>query len=366
MSRPEKRWQLLLVADDGRIIPFRRIKGVAIALVVLVVLLGVLCIGLGWRLTVQNVNHAHTLDQLSEARERADHFKHEHELISAELVLAEARMEKAGLPIPRREESPAAAIPGQTDNERVVTEKTAEGTRPSVTPPAPSPAAPESQASKGTTAPPPVAAGVHPPDRKPAVFVDLPAPRVPQPTPAEPSSTPSATASQTISPSVAVGAITVRYNAATKRIQARFRIRNTGSRRTPVAGRAVMVLGGGQVPTDRWLALPDVTLVDGKPDGRGGRKFRISRFVDMDLSVQSPKDPSVYQTATVYIFDKNGALMVEQTAAVDLPAPAPKTAPAPPPAETETPPPAETTGSEPQADTVEEAISSEAGGVPAP
>ncbi|BBO88882.1 hypothetical protein DSCOOX_20620 [Desulfosarcina ovata subsp. ovata] len=127
-----------------------------------------------------------------------------------------------------------------------------------------------------------------------------------------------------------------------------------------------MVLGGGQVPTDHWLALPDVTLVDGKPDGRGGRTFRISRFVDMDLSVQSPKDPSVYQTATVYIFDKNGALMVEQTAAADLPAPAPKTAPPPSPAEAETPPPAETTGSEPQADTVEEAISSEAGGVPAP
>ena len=43
MTRPEKRWQLLLMADDGRIIPFKRIKGIAVTLVILLVLLGLVC-----------------------------------------------------------------------------------------------------------------------------------------------------------------------------------------------------------------------------------------------------------------------------------------------------------------------------------
>ena len=60
MAKPEKRWQLLLVADDGRIIPFKRIKGIAVTLAILLVILGLVCAGLGWQLTAEKVRHRRT------------------------------------------------------------------------------------------------------------------------------------------------------------------------------------------------------------------------------------------------------------------------------------------------------------------
>jgi hypothetical protein len=67
MAKPEKRWQLLLVADDGRIIPFKRIKGMVMTLTVLLVLLVLICAGLAWQLTAEKVRHRRTADQLADA-----------------------------------------------------------------------------------------------------------------------------------------------------------------------------------------------------------------------------------------------------------------------------------------------------------
>jgi hypothetical protein len=62
------------------------------------------CSAPDWRgnLTAEKVRHRRSADRLADADRQMAHFKSEHELIAAELVLAEARMEKAGLLIPRR------------------------------------------------------------------------------------------------------------------------------------------------------------------------------------------------------------------------------------------------------------------------
>ena len=104
MAKPENRWQLLLVADDGRIVPFKRIKGIALTLAFLSLLLGLLCAGLGWQWTAEKVRHRKTKDMLVDANRRLNHYKSEVELITAELVLAEVRMEGAGLPVTKRRE----------------------------------------------------------------------------------------------------------------------------------------------------------------------------------------------------------------------------------------------------------------------
>jgi len=75
MTTPEKRWQLLLVADDGRIIPFKHIKGIALTLLVLLIVAGVGCAGLGWLLTEEKISHRQTIDQLALARERRPAIK---------------------------------------------------------------------------------------------------------------------------------------------------------------------------------------------------------------------------------------------------------------------------------------------------
>ena len=92
MAKPEKRWQLLLVADDGRIIPFRRIKGIAVTLAILMVVLGLVCAGLGWQLTAEKVRHRRTLAQLTDANRQVVHYKSEHELITAELLDKASRL----------------------------------------------------------------------------------------------------------------------------------------------------------------------------------------------------------------------------------------------------------------------------------
>jgi hypothetical protein len=78
--------------------------------------------------------------------------------------------------------------------------------------------------------------------------------------------------------------------------------------------------------------MPSVALVDGKPDGKRGQAFRISRFRDMEIKAVGQADLSAFQTATVYVFDSSGAPITEKAFPVDFPEPKPEPRPAPAPA----------------------------------
>jgi len=298
MAIPEKRWQLLLVADDGRIIPFKRIKGIAMTLAVLLVILGLVCAGLAWQLTAEKVRHRRTEAQLTDAKRQVVHYKSEHELIAAELVLAEARMEKAGLLIPSREtrtlqQAPAKAVEAKPDSEP----KTGNDKK-----------APESIATASQTA-------VNQPIAAPQESVAKGA--VSEAAPAEAATEPK-------QPVVAVDDLEIKHDAGKKILLARFRIKNTGPRSSPVAGRCVVVLKADQMDPGQWLAMPSVTLVSGKPDGGRGQAFKISRFKDMEIKAMGQTDPSTFNTAAVYVFDSSGETILEKDFAIDLPAPKPE------------------------------------------
>ena len=430
MTRPENRWQVLLVADDGRIVPLRRIRGIVIVAVLLLVALALACAGLGWRLTAERVRHQRTLSQLADARQQAARYKRQHELVSAELVLAEARMEKAGLPIPQR---PARIpkLPSAAD----AAGSAAAAARTAAPPvPAPPPAAAAVATAEKTTdaarqpvaGPAPVvledlrvqhdaekhvltaslhienvadgasqvggrcvvvleddtgdvdkwvplphvtlAKGVPAGDQGKAFrisrFIDLdlmaPAPsgsqrfktavvyvfdedgkdllkkeypidvavRPPAEAPAAASATPEA--------AVVVDALTVARDAG--RLVTRFRLKNAGPSSSPVAGRCVVVLhDGGSEPT-RWLAIPEVPLASGRPDGSQGRSFRIARFVDMVFHAQAPEDASALVEAVVYVFDPDGRTLLDKDFSIEIPAPPPKPSAAPAVVESAAPP----------------------------
>lgn len=315
MAKPEKRWQLLLVADDGRIIPFRRIRGVAVTLVALLVVLGLVCAGLGWQLAAEKIRHRKALDQFAEARRQAGHYKSEHELIAAELVLAEARMEKAGLPVPRRPELVPRQPPVKTvDAEPAGDRKADDGKRepdPAVTATAEKAAV---HKSSGKPSPPPAA------DPAPQAVPEA----APVPAPAK-----KAALAKKAGPGVALGDLTVKHDAKRGIFTARFRVKNTGPRSSPVAGRCVVVLKSNGKASAKWLSMPEGTLVNGQPDGKGGQAFRISRYRDMNIRVGGQKDPSPFTTATVYVFDTSGAGILEKEFPIDLPAPEPVSTPAP-------------------------------------
>ena len=310
MARPEKRWQLLLVADDGRIIPFKRIKGIAVTLAILLVILALVCAGLGWQLTAEKVRHQRTLVQLTDANRLVAHYKSEHELISAELVLAEARMDKAGLPIPRRK-----ALSGQQAPEKTVDAKSV----------------PEPKVDDGNQATKPIAAASPPAVNRPSVPVAATPPAsvakaaVPEAGPAKVTAKPKP-------PAVSMGDLEIKHDPGEKILLARFRVKNTGPRSSPVAGRCVVVLNTGATEPGSWLAMPGVTLVDGKPDGARGQAFKISRFKDMEIKAMGQADPSSFKSATVYVFDSSGATVLEKEFSIDLPAPKPDPQPIIPPA----------------------------------
>ncbi|MBC2712275.1 MAG: hypothetical protein HGJ94_15215 [Desulfosarcina sp.] len=314
MAKPEKRWQLLLVADDGRIIPFKRIKGIAVTLVILLVLLGLVCAGLAWQLTAEKVRHRKTLNQFADAKRQVTLYKSEHELITAELVLAEARMEKAGLLIPKRQERIPQQKPMKTaDAESVSDTKIDDGEK-----------GPEPSATADTTASPTAA-------KQPSVApAATPAANVARK--AAPEATLAEVSAEPEKPAIALGNLEMKHDSGKKVLLARFRVKNNGLRSSPVAGRCVVVLKNDWMDPKVWLAMPGVTLVDGKPDGERGQAFRISRFRDMEIKAMGQTDPSSFKTATVYVFDTSGAQILAKDFPIDLPAPKPEPKPVPPPA----------------------------------
>jgi hypothetical protein len=314
MAKPEKRWQLLLVADDGRIIPFKRVKGIALTLMILLVLLGLVCAGLAWQLTAEKVRHHRTLDRLADANRQAAHFKSEHELIAAELVLAEARMQKAGLLISRRQERIPQQVPVKTTDGEAEQDDSVK---------APDLPATDDPTDAEEASPPIEALPV-----TDAVQETLP---VVQPVEEPP---------EPITPAVALGDLEMKHDAERKILLARFRVSNAGPRSSPVAGRCVVVLKTDSSDDKAWLAMPGATLVGGKPDGKRGQAFRISRFRDMEIKAVGQADLSAYRTATVYVFDTSGAPITEKEFPVDFPEPKPEPQPAPAPAPMPAPSPA--------------------------
>jgi type II secretory pathway pseudopilin PulG len=294
MITRQKQWQLLLVADDGRIVPFKRIKGIAVTLVVVLALLALVCAGLGWRLSVNRVKQRQTFEQLRDARRQIAQYKSELELTTAELVLAEARMEKAGLAIHSRQEQAEqqpvktvdAAAVSDTGDKTVVDDSVTTTEQP----------LPSTEAAMS----PPVVSENEPADMQ-AAPVSLPA-----------------------TPVVALGDLKLKHDIARKVVLARFRVNNTGPRSRRVAGRCVVVLKNERMDSKEWLAMPDVTLINGKPDGEKGQRFRISRFIDMKIKAAAPADLSTYNKATVYVFDEAGSTIVEKDFPIDLPQPAAK------------------------------------------
>ena len=289
MTRADKRWQLLLVADNGRIIPFRHIKGIALTLIIALVLLALACAVLGWRLTAERLRYQKTVAKLSATQDEAARYKRKLELLSADLVLNEARMAKAGLPVPDREPPPKAGVGEPGD-------------------------ATAGAAAGDTATGPEDVATAEPADTK----VTGPAlPDASRPETAE-LATPATPAGEA---PVAVENPEIRYDNRRRLLIARFRIENTGETAATVDGRCVVVLHKKADDADAWFSMPQVNLVDGKPDGQSGHPFKISRFMNIEIMRAAPADPSVYRTAMIHVFDGNGAQILKKTLDLDLPAP---------------------------------------------
>ena len=297
MVKPEKRWQLLLVADDGRIIPFKRIKGIVVTLAVLMVLLGLVCAGLGWQLTAEKVRHRQTRDRLADASRQLDHYKSEVELITTELVLAQVRMEKAGLPVTRRHERAAQQIPLEQTEAESESDANPEESEPQASPAAES-------------------------ETVGAVSQDDSSGAVSQAIPEDDARTADTEKPAAEKPAVVtLDDLVVEHDTEKKVLMARFRVKNNAPQSGKVSGKCVVVLQNQNLDARSWMPLPKVALVDGVPDGKNGRAFSISRFVDLEIMAPVEADPSVFDVARVYVFEPSGSAILQKDFPIQLPAP---------------------------------------------
>lgn len=288
-SKFEKSWTVLLVDGKGRIrrIPnFRQklwaIAGLSAGALILAAVMGVLYGGM--------VQKQMALSKEADAlREEVTALQQQNELLKVRAVRVEAQAEKTSLsaaPVPPPA-LPPAAVP-------VVAEA---GTASPASP------APDETAVPSTEPEVPIA---EKPEKKPDQKPDL---------------------------QVDVEGLKLAYQADTETIEARFIIKNTGH--GPAGGRVVVVLHTEEGASALRFALPSVPLRDGRPIGNRGRRFSISRFMEMNLQRKFAEPGMRFANAEVYAYSLEGKPLLEKTfdVALDIPEkkapPAAATSPAP-------------------------------------
>jgi len=98
-----------------------------------------------------------------------------------------------------------------------------------------------------------------------------------------------------------------------RNLHVQFKLKNTSANSQRVSGHAIVILKGEQVEQSRWLSIPRIPLVDGKPTGsHRGYPFGINYFRTMKFTARTPSFPERYKTASVYVYTRAGKLLLEQ------------------------------------------------------
>ena len=109
---------------------------------------------------------------------------------------------------------------------------------------------------------------------------------------------------------VEVDKFEVVYRETEKSLAANFTIRNTGN--TQAQGRTVVVLSSKADGTAPRLTLPPVPLRDDRPRGNRGRRFSITRFMQVKLQRKVAEPGLQFDSADVFVFNMQGKLLQEK------------------------------------------------------
>jgi low affinity Fe/Cu permease len=255
---PPKRqryWSVMLVGEHGRVIPFRHFKAIAIVMMVTLVLslAGV---------TVQSVRYAQQSrnilrlqDELGELKAQTALLRNEKDILLTKMVIDRVQ----------------TIIPDQAqaseDKQRKAPSVAKEDRRPASSPPAPS---------------------------------------------ATSTGAPKAAESPRVRWQADIRQFELNYHQGRERLQASFRIYNTSTPKRALSGTVVTVFRNKDDVSVRWLTVPAVPLQDGKPSAKGGQSFRINNYRTMEFNAERQKLPLGYDTATVFVFEDEGALLLER------------------------------------------------------
>ncbi|MGD8887142.1 MAG: hypothetical protein PVF53_01925 [Desulfobacterales bacterium] len=265
----DRRWTLLFIGDHGKVLTLKRFKGI----VVLATL--VLCVSVAITVCLYLINQNIIVEkkqletELEGLKKQSQNLQHEKDILLARLVIAESRMQKS--------------VGGRSENAREAnTEK-------------PTVETPTTEDSSVIAAVKKVGVPAH---KQSKPVIDQPQPEL----------------------SVAVENLQISRLKQGNRMSLQFKIKNTTPNSQHVSGRAIVVLKGSQLPKNRWVSIPQVPLTGGKPTGtRRGHAFGINYFKMMRFTSAIPTSPKKFETASVYVFTRDGKLLLERDFPITLP-----------------------------------------------
>jgi hypothetical protein len=287
----DRSWSLLMVGDHGQIIPFRRVKGIAMILITVATLAVLAAVGLGFWGGWLRWQNAGLRSELDASREAVRKLRDEKDLLMAKVVIMEARTQKA-----ETADKSAKTEALQDESPGAMAEK---------------PASPTASAIKA-----PTTTSATPEEKKAEVA---------QPTPSVSAAT----------SKVAVSAFIADHSPRRNTLFASFKIENTDPRGQKVSGRCVLVMKNTVKSETQWVSVPHVSLLNGRPTGKQGRAFRIANFMNLKMQTQEVPASFAFETGTLYVFENDGKQILEKEVPVQLryhkPAPKPKPKPKPKP-----------------------------------
>lgn len=113
--------------------------------------------------------------------------------------------------------------------------------------------------------------------------------------------------------SVSVDDLIVFHQPDLNMLRVQYMLRNNGSKAQAISGRSVVILKNKENDNQKkWLILPRVPLVSGKPSGKKGRNFSIFNLKTMKFRANDQTGPGQFNIATVYVFSRTGNLLIEK------------------------------------------------------
>lgn len=286
-------WSIMLVGDNGRIIPFRRFKGMLIAAMAFMLIIIAVAVVLGVLYAAQAGKINGLTADLADVRDQAVKLRDENHLLKTQL-----EYQKLLNKSPKKEAKKA-----------------------------PVPPAPEKKIAEAEKAPP-----------APAKPVEKLAPKIERPKAAAP---------KPIELGAEARRFKVTYQPNQQVLKAVFRIYNTSKPKKRLAGRIVVVFKNPDDPPIKWVTVPRVQLIDGMPSGQRGQTFQINNYRTVEFKAFRQKAPVRLNTASVYVFSKDGDMIYSKDFGFNIayrpPAKPKSTPPAAPAKKPVAPPPADTT-----------------------
>ncbi|MBW1697229.1 MAG: hypothetical protein JRH18_02910 [Deltaproteobacteria bacterium] len=277
----KEHWTLLFVGDHGKVIRFRGPKALLITWVFSFVFFAAASITLFFLYQNLIEKNLEIKDALITAQKKAKSLRNEKEILLARAVVAESQLEKIKKMVAGRLKKEPSKQPVETTQKPAQEKKKTPGAEPQTV----------------TT-----------------VYRPEPIEKIPSKTVSKPHQFEQETISEKPSAPIDVEDFFAIVEPSTNTVRIKYKIRNTNKQASRVSGHTFMVLKPNDANPEKWLILPSVPLVAGKPSLiGGGRSFSISRFKTIRFKAPYQNDTEPFTKATVLVYATTGELLLEKS-----------------------------------------------------